>query len=344
MWCYMDLSEHWRCRALFARPHEWTHSARMENVMAQSYKKIEPRIWDDEQFDQLADPAEALAAFFLLTGKWTNRAGVAVFSEGLAADKLRINPDKLWDIMSRVCTTMCWPIQKTGRSTIVVLFPKWFKSNPPKNQDHLKGCLSDLHDVPNCEIIQKHYLQLAQELREEWRQLVSQALDKLSRLCPASPRHTLDIGNGSGSGSGNGNDNGSGSGSGNKKAPSALDDPPPADTGGKKKTTAKKTVYSDDFEKFWGKYPPKRRKDKKKAFVAWEKAIVDKPPDVIIAAVEEYAESDVGCGEFVQGPVPWLNGGCWDDDRRAWQNNHQSKTTLTNEVAIREFAAGGDSF
>ena len=82
------------------------------------------------------------------------------------------------------------------------------------------------------------------------------------------------------------------------------------------------------FEEFWPVYPPKRKRDKKKAKEAWNKAIKEgADPDAIIAAAQDYARSDEGNGEFCAGPVPWLNGGRWEDDRSSWNS------TSTNAIA-----------
>lgn len=78
---------------------------------------------------------------------------------------------------------------------------------------------------------------------------------------------------------------------------------------------------SDLFDQFWRAFPARRRQDKEAAHKAWKVAIKKADPETIIAAVVEYAASDVGQGEYVKGPAPWLNKGCWADDRAAWQNH-----------------------
>jgi hypothetical protein len=81
--------------------------------------------------------------------------------------------------------------------------------------------------------------------------------------------------------------------------------------------------YSPEFLKFWEIFPP-RRKDKKRAtWKAWQSAIKRKAAEDILAAAGEYAASPKGRGEFCSGPIPWLNGDCWDDDRRSWSDGKQ---------------------
>ena len=147
--------------------------------MAPKYRKIDPRMWDDEQFDEL--PAgEALVATWLLTSKEVLRCGVAVFTLGTAADKGRLQGVKeAWDTLSTVCTKMDWPVQKTSRSTVVVIFPRWFKHNPPTNLDHFKGMMSDMSDVPRCDVIKSHYHRTKCDLMDKYHD----TFDTLSRGC-----------------------------------------------------------------------------------------------------------------------------------------------------------------
>jgi hypothetical protein len=79
-----------------------------------------------------------------------------------------------------------------------------------------------------------------------------------------------------------------------------------------------KLSYSADFEQFWQTFPSRRKTKKRKAFADFKKATkrVDLP--ILLAAVEEYARSNKGRGEFCQMPSTWLNGDCWEDDRASW--------------------------
>lgn len=91
----------------------------------------------------------------------------------------------------------------------------------------------------------------------------------------------------------------------------------------KTKASAESEIESDSdpgFEMFWKMFPPGRKHAKARARVAWDRARNKAAEDVILAAVEEYARSEVAQGQFVKGPEPWLNGECWDDDREAWRN------------------------
>jgi len=121
--------------------------------MAAKYRRIDPRIWDDERFDDL-EAADALAAFWLITGRPVNRCGIAVFSLGESADKIRVDTAAAaWETLSKVCAALNWPLEKASRTTCVAVLPSWFKYQPPANRDHLRGNMADLADVPRCEVV-----------------------------------------------------------------------------------------------------------------------------------------------------------------------------------------------
>jgi hypothetical protein len=75
------------------------------------------------------------------------------------------------------------------------------------------------------------------------------------------------------------------------------------------------------FEQFWREFPKGRKQGKELARKAFRQALKKSSTETILAAVREYAASPVASGKFVKGPAPWLNQGCWDDDRAAWQRS-----------------------
>lgn len=89
------------------------------------------------------------------------------------------------------------------------------------------------------------------------------------------------------------------------------------------------TAYDPDFENFWAAFPRLRRKAKHTASIAWARAVKrimaatrktrEQAISVIHEAVTEFGLSALGRGRFCQGPSPWLNGSCWEDDREAWK-------------------------
>ena len=101
-----------------------------------------------------------------------------------------------------------------------------------------------------------------------------------------------------------------------------------------------KQKYEDDFERFWKAFPRGRKTKKADANKAWKKAIRHESPEVIIQAAGEYADSEVAQGRYVQGPAPWLNGACWDDDREAWKEKDTTEKADTAANHYRDLSGG----
>lgn len=93
------------------------------------------------------------------------------------------------------------------------------------------------------------------------------------------------------------------------------------------------------FEMFWKAFPSARRQAKGSARHAWLEAIKRCKPQVIIDAAIEYAASRVGKGRYVRGPVSWLSGDCWDDDRSAWNgSSHAGRHPTADELEAEDRA------
>lgn len=83
---------------------------------------------------------------------------------------------------------------------------------------------------------------------------------------------------------------------------------------------AQKDDWPNDYvEQFWGQYPPQRRTEKAK--VVKKLALLRKNKTVTWAKLMEglarYGASREVANGYAKGPMPWLNGGCWDDVREA---------------------------
>ncbi|RAV34890.1 helix-turn-helix domain-containing protein [Corynebacterium heidelbergense] len=73
--------------------------------------------------------------------------------------------------------------------------------------------------------------------------------------------------------------------------------------------------HSGGFDEFWRVYP--RRTGKKKAREAWDKAVTDTDPSVIIDGARRYAqhiEAEQTEQRFIKWPQGWLNDKRWEDD------------------------------
>ncbi len=96
------------------------------------------------------------------------------------------------------------------------------------------------------------------------------------------------------------------------------------------------------FERFWIAYPAHRRGGRALAKTAFIKACTKADPEVIIAAAEAYAKSEVGQTKYVRGPGPWLNQECWTDDPAAWRDLDQRnlfKPKEYRQIPLDQFKA-----
>ncbi|HEV7298698.1 MAG TPA: hypothetical protein VGN72_04975 [Tepidisphaeraceae bacterium] len=116
--------------------------------MAAKYRKIDPRIWTDEAFAELSS-IEKLVALYTITAQ-SNRCGLFRFSTAKAAEETGLDSDSYDKAFGNVCHRLAWKYDSRRR---VLYLPTWWKYNPPENPKHLKGCLEDLHDLPQSSLL-----------------------------------------------------------------------------------------------------------------------------------------------------------------------------------------------
>jgi len=119
--------------------------------VAAKYRKIDPRIWNDEKFRRL-DDRQKLVVLELLTGQ-SNRCGLFYFSAALGGERLGWSPELWLATAKSACAVMEWPLDEPSRC---VLIPKWWRYNDPKNAKTLRGCLKDLEDLPKTPLIDRY--------------------------------------------------------------------------------------------------------------------------------------------------------------------------------------------
>lgn len=120
--------------------------------MAAKFKKIDPRVWDDESFAEL-NPGQKLVALYVVTAQ-SNRCGLFRYSHALAIEQTGIQSDSYQRAFGKVIDTLRWRYDERRR---VMLLPTWWKYNAPENPKHLIGCLADLHDVPQTELLKEFW-------------------------------------------------------------------------------------------------------------------------------------------------------------------------------------------
>tara|TARA_R100000808_G_scaffold5696_1_gene17127 strand:+ start:1572 stop:2444 length:873 start_codon:yes stop_codon:yes gene_type:complete len=112
------------------------------------YRKISPKIWDDERFMQLSQE-EKLLAIYCLTSQQVNRIGLFVFSVGKAAEDLGYGMaygiETVSEVLDTVSQKLNWRWDKASK---VLYFPRWWNYNLPANAKHMKGCMDDAEELP----------------------------------------------------------------------------------------------------------------------------------------------------------------------------------------------------
>lgn len=279
--------------------------------MAAKYRKVDPRIWDDEVFDSL-EATDALAALWLVTGRSVNRAGVVVCGLGEAADKCRRQGvDDAWDTLSRVCVSFDWPIQKVGRNTVVIVLKTWFRYNQPTNEDHFKGMLSDLTDVPRCDLLKQYKNLVKNDIREEWhkhfdRVSVEPGTGCLSVGSTPTPDQKQ-----------------------KQKRDTEAGAEPETGTGAET-NTASPPSGDGGFDRFWesvhvktGKSAAKRAFDRAVKQKAKQMLSRSDAAEFIIDAMKEFATTAdaAPAGRSPIHPATWLSQGRYDDDRSLWRRS-----------------------
>ena len=116
--------------------------------MAAKYKKIDPRMWNDEKFRTLTSE-EKLIAIYAITAQ-SNRIGLFVFSISRGAEDLGMEIETFRERFGNVCRTLFWVWNESIRT---LYLPTWWKYNRPDNPNDLTGCLKDVHDLPETPLL-----------------------------------------------------------------------------------------------------------------------------------------------------------------------------------------------
>jgi hypothetical protein len=121
--------------------------------MAAKYRKIDPRIWNDEGFRELSAEEQRIA-LYCLTSQQCNRVGLFVFSPAHASEDLGTLPPTFAERFGNVCQTLHWRFDPGAR---VLYMPTWWKYNRPDNPNQFQACLEDLHDLPATPLLTEFY-------------------------------------------------------------------------------------------------------------------------------------------------------------------------------------------
>ncbi len=100
--------------------------------------------------------------------------------------------------------------------------------------------------------------------------------------------------------------------------------------------------YPSEFLEWWEHWPKKVQKEK--ALKAWKAACRKVGPERLLAAVQQYAQSQQAQGDhqFIPYPASWLNAGAYDDDPREWNvAAAKPQRTKTDQDALEQLRKEG---
>ena len=262
--------------------------------MAAKYRKIDTRIWDDEKFEELA-PLEKLVAFNVLTGQ-SNRVGLFKLSLGKGAEQTGMSADSYGIAIGRVCDTLNWGFDKT-RS--VVFIPSWFKYNPPENPKHLAGCLSDLHEIPQTDLLavfKSNVTHIPRHCLEVWQKSVDSYGIAIPIAMPYQKQEQ-------------------------KQEQKNTPQPPKGEKSGvaeKRHPHPVKDEITPGFLRFWSAWPSHERKIGKANCVRiWKRTKLEPIAERVIDALERCKVSrgwTKDHGEYIPAPERWLRKTPWLTD------------------------------
>lgn len=251
------------------------------------YRKIDTRIWNDAKFCGMSDRGK-LAFFFLLTHPHMTSLGAMRATIPGLANEIGWTEKAFREAFTEALSK---GMAKHDERACFVCLPNFIRYNPPESPNVVKSWLSCVDLLPECnhkvQLLQ-HVKAFGQGLGEGFRKAFAFFEEALPKAMPNPEQEQ-------------------------EQEPKQEQDTPIAPKG------------ADDacpvFEQFWRVFPSGRKTDKESARRAFRVAVKKASAETIIEAAREYAASPTGQGEFVKAPTSWLNGGCWNDDRAAWQRN-----------------------
>lgn len=278
--------------------------------MAAKYKKIDPRLWNDEKFQQM-NPMEKLLVLYCLTNSG-NRIGIFKFSVALASEDIGYPSDTLRDTLRVICDTLNWRYDESAR---VLYLPNWWKYNATKSGKTMTGALDDLHDVPQTPLLQEFASNNEWLSGEELRVFDTHMQGYREGIPKGMPSHehyheheheykktSLSV---------------SVSEEKHAEPPKPKAKPP---------KSARPADYDAEFEKFWSAYPTRGRTGKPAAFRSF-KALSTQDRLSAVSGAIRFAASPKGRSAFVPGAAVFINQRRWEDDPAAWASDSTHSQT-----------------
>ncbi|TPJ34256.1 hypothetical protein [Mesorhizobium sp. B2-6-5] len=118
-------------------------------MSARSFTKVAPAVWRSRRFISLPDEAK-VGFLYLLTNAHVTSAGVYELPPGYACADLGWT-DAAYESALRELTD----VELIDRDRDVILIERWFKHNPPTNDDHATGTRRRLQTIESDRLREK---------------------------------------------------------------------------------------------------------------------------------------------------------------------------------------------
>jgi hypothetical protein len=148
------------------------------------YRKIDPRIWNDEKFRALSDSGKLAFLFILTHPSMTSIGAMRGTTAGLAAE-LEWGVEAFAKAFGEACAKDM--IEADAKASFIGV-PNFVKYNPPESPNVIKAWADALDLVPECDLRNRHILRLEQVVKgltEGFREAFTKAFAKtLAKTMP----------------------------------------------------------------------------------------------------------------------------------------------------------------
>lgn len=130
------------------------------------YSKVSPVLWQSHRFNSLPSDEGRYLYLYLLTNEHQNSAGCYRLRDGTACDDLQWTKERYSKARSLLMAADLIQYDPGGS---VIMITRWFKHNPPMNEDHYLGIVRILERLPS-EVIVTAALEAVEDSQESIRQ------------------------------------------------------------------------------------------------------------------------------------------------------------------------------
>lgn len=238
------------------------------------YRKVDPRIWNDEKFRKLNNHGKLLFFMLLTHPNMTALGAMRATPAGLAEElgwEAEAFRKAFADVLSKA-------MAEHDAEACLIALPNFIRYNQPESPNVIKAWVGALDLLPECQL-KRHVLQRAQAIVSEMTEGFSKAFGEAFAQAMPYPKQKP------------------------KQKPKKKNPPPPSDEGG----------AFDAFWDSWPKHPRKvaeaqcRRKWKTKGCETVAGQVM-----AALEAAKASESWRKDAGEFIPAPLTWLNQSRWE--------------------------------